>query len=194
MVRIDFQRLRFLAIDDNAHMRKIVRTLLHGFGAREVYDVEDGATALDAFNHYLPDIVVTDWAMPIFDGLELTQMIRQANTNANPFAPIIMLTGHSEMSRVTSARDAGVTEFLAKPISAKSLYHRIANVVVNPRPFIRTATYFGPDRRRSTSSNYTGPERRKGGSADVFKGQPLIDAPEPGGARVGTADSPKTAS
>ena len=67
----------------------------------------------------LPDIVITDWAMPIFDGLELTQMIRQPGANANPFVPIIMLTGHSEKKRVIAARDAGVTEFLAKPISAK---------------------------------------------------------------------------
>ena len=56
MVRIDFNRLRFLVIDDNAHMRRIVRTLLHGFGAREVYEAEDGAAGLDAFTHYLPDI------------------------------------------------------------------------------------------------------------------------------------------
>ncbi|MBM3530286.1 MAG: response regulator [Alphaproteobacteria bacterium] len=177
MVRIDFQRLRFLAIDDNVHMRKIVRALLQGFGAREIYEVEDGASALDTFNHYLPDIVVTDWAMPVFDGLELTQMIRQANTAANPFAPIIMLTGHTEMGRVTSARDAGVTEFLAKPISAKALYYRVASVVLNPRPFIKTKSFFGPDRRRSSSTGYTGAERRKGGQAEVI-GQPALIEPQ----------------
>jgi two-component system chemotaxis response regulator CheY len=77
MIRIDFNRLRFLVIDDNAHMRRILRTLLHGFGTREVYEAEDGAAGLEAFTHYSPDIVITDWAMPIFDGLELTQMIRQ---------------------------------------------------------------------------------------------------------------------
>jgi CheY-like chemotaxis protein len=43
MVRIDFNRLRFLVINDNAHMRRILRTLLHGFGTREVYEAEDGA-------------------------------------------------------------------------------------------------------------------------------------------------------
>ena len=119
MVRIDFNRLRFLVIDDNAHMRRILRTLLHGFGTREVYEAEDGAAGLEAFTHYSPDIVITDWAMPIFDGLELTQMIRQPGANTNPYVPIIMLTGHSEKKRVIAARDAGVTEFLAKPISAK---------------------------------------------------------------------------
>ena len=65
MVRIDFNRLRFLVIDDNAHMRRIIRTLLHGFGAREVYEAEDGAAGLEAFTHYIPDVVITDWAMPI---------------------------------------------------------------------------------------------------------------------------------
>src|SRR6185436_8595600 len=123
MVRIEFSRLRFLVIDDNAHMRRILRTLLHGFGARDVYEAEDGAAGLEAFTHYVP---------------------------------IIMLTGHSEKKRVTAARDAGITEFLAKPISAKGLYERIVNVVASPRPFIKTKTYFGPDRRRMINPNYVG--------------------------------------
>jgi CheY-like chemotaxis protein len=175
MLRIDFNSLRFLVIDDNAHMRRILRTLLHGFGAREVHEAEDGASGLEAFNHFLPDIIITDWAMPIFSGLELTQMIRQPDGNANPYVPIIMMTGHSEKRRVTAARDAGVTEFLAKPVSAKGLYERIVNVIVNPRPFIRTKTYFGPDRRRSAVSTYSGPERRKSGKADAVKNSILSE-------------------
>src|ERR1035441_3118025 len=85
MVRIEFNRLRFLVIDDNAHMLRMLRTLLHGFGAREVHEAEDGAAGLEAFTHHTPDIVITDWAMPIFDGLELTQMIRQPGANSNPY-------------------------------------------------------------------------------------------------------------
>jgi two-component system chemotaxis response regulator CheY len=159
MVRINFNRLRFLVIDDNAHMRRILRTLLHGFGTREVYEAEDGAAGLEAFTHYM----------------ELAQMIRQPGANANPYVPIIMFSGHSEKKRVVGARDAGITEFLAKPISAKALYERILNVVANPRPFIKTKTYFGPDRRRNVNPNYVGPERRKGGKADVIRQQPLLD-------------------
>ena len=175
MFRIDFNKLRFLLCDDNAHMRRILRTLLHSFGAREVYEAEDGATALEMYSHYAPDIVITDWSMPIFDGLELAQMIRQPDSKGNPYAPIIMLTGHSEKKRVVAARDAGVTEFLAKPISAKALYQRIMNIVVNPRPFIKTRSYFGPDRRRNVNLNYVGVERRKGGKADVIRQQALLD-------------------
>ena len=175
MIRVDFSRLRFLVIDDSAHMRRIVRTLLHGFGARDVHEAEDGASGLETFNRYAPDIVLTDWAMPIFDGLELTQMIRQPGANANPYVPIIMLTGHSEKRRVMAARDAGITEFMAKPVSAKALYEHILNVVANPRPFIKTKAYFGPDRRRNVNPNYIGPERRKGGGADVISQPALLD-------------------
>lgn len=160
MIRVDFTKLRILVVDDNAHMRRIVRTLLHGFGAREVYEAEDGAAGLELFSAHLPDILIVDWSMPIFDGMELVSMIRRPESGLNPYVPIIMLTGHSEKSRVLRARDAGVTEFLCKPISAKALHQRVLNCVLNPRPFVKTKDYFGPDRRRSTMNAYSGPERR----------------------------------
>jgi len=167
MIRIEFNKLRFLVIDDSLHMRRIIRALLQGFGSREVHEADDGAGGLEAFNQYTPDIVIIDWAMPIFDGLEFARMIRQPDTNASPFTPIIMLTAHSERKRVTAARDAGITEFMVKPISANALYHRIVNVIANPRRFIKTATYFGPDRRRNSAPDYTGPERRRNGKVDL---------------------------
>jgi CheY-like chemotaxis protein len=106
MIRIDFNRLSFLVIDDNIHMRRILRTLLHGFGTREVHEAEDGAAGLEAFIKRTPDILITDWVMPIVGGLELTQTIRQPGANFNPYVPIIMLTGHSEKQRVILAMSA----------------------------------------------------------------------------------------
>src|ERR1700709_581262 len=109
MLRIDFNKLRFLSCDDNAHMRRILRTLLHSFGAREVYEAEEGASAREMYTNFQPDIVITDWAMPIFDGVELAQMIRQPDAKGNPFAPIILPRLMCLKSRVPMARDAGVT-------------------------------------------------------------------------------------
>lgn len=169
MSKIAFDRMSFLVVDDNSHMRRLVRSLLHGFGSRQVYEAEDGAAGLEAVETYGPDILITDWAMPIFDGLELVQMIRNPDACKHAYIPIIMLTGHAERQRVIQARDMGVTEFLCKPISAKALYDRIYSVVMSPRPFIRTKTYFGPDRRRYRNPNYTGVERRK---ADQTDGEP----------------------
>ncbi len=174
MIRIDFNRLKFLVIDDNAHMRRIVRQLLHGFGSREIFEAEDGATGLEIFTAQKPDIVITDWAMPLYDGIEFTKTVRNSNSPVTRFVPIIMLSGHSEKRSVIEARDAGVTEFLTKPVAAKSLYERVLSVVLAPRPFIRTKDYFGPDRRRTVNAKYSGPERRKGtADAEVIEVAPL---------------------
>jgi len=175
MVRIDFRPLRFLVIDSDAHMRRIVRTLLHGFGARDVFEAEDGATGLDSFKNQSPDIVLTAWTLPIFDGLELTQMIRQHENSANSFVPIIMITSQPDKALVTTARDAGVTEFLAKPFSSKALYERVVHVVANPRPFIKTKTFIGPNRRRNNGPKLAIPDRRKGGKAEITQVKPLLD-------------------
>jgi two-component system chemotaxis response regulator CheY len=177
MYSVDCSRLRFLIVDDNTHMRRIIRALLHGYGVREAHEAEDGAAGLEAFTSYSPDVVIADWDMPIFDGVELTRMIRQADAVSNPYVPIIMVSGYAERRKVLEARDAGVNEFLVKPISAKGLYQRIVSVVLNPRPYIRTKTYFGPDRRRNLNPNYSDEERRKpggDGTAQIIARPPLI--------------------
>jgi two-component system, chemotaxis family, chemotaxis protein CheY len=154
MYRVECSRLRFLIVDDNNHMRRILRALLHGFGVREAYEAEDGASGLEAFQSY-------------------SRMIRDEGVSANPYTPVIMISGHAEKRRVFEARDAGVNEFLVKPISAKGLYQRIASVVMHPRPFIRTGSYFGPCRRRTGVTQFSGPDRRKGGAMERIEQQPL---------------------
>jgi two-component system chemotaxis response regulator CheY len=69
--------------------------------------------------------------------------------------PIIMLSGHSEMSRVIEARDAGVNEFVVKPISVKSLYSRIDSLIHRLRDFVKTGKYFGTDRRRTINIGFS---------------------------------------
>lgn len=178
MSKIAFDELRFVVVDDNAHMRRIVRTLLRAFGSRDIYEAEDGASGLEAVEAYSPDILITDIKMPIFDGIELTRMIRNPKGCKHPFIPIIILSAYSEKKHVIAARDAGVTEFLCKPVSATSLYRRIQNIVENPRDFIQTKTYFGPDRRRFTNNSYSGDERRSGDNTEhiVDPDQVAVDA------------------
>ena len=156
----DLSKITVLLVDDSLYMRRIVRSLLNGLGVREILEAEDGAAALEVFNQHPADLIITDWVMPVFDGLELTAAIRNSSSSPNPYTPVIMMTGHSERSRVINARDTGITEFLTKPISAKQLYLRIESCVLNPRPFIKTQTFFGPDRRRFVNPHYTGPMRR----------------------------------
>ncbi len=164
MVDYNLERLNVLIVDDNKHMRALVTSILNALGVRNVVDASDGADAFKELRHFPADIIICDWNMDPLDGLDFTRMVRTAQDSPNPFVPIIMLTGHTEMSRVVEARDAGVHEFLAKPISAKGLYSRIRSIIEHPRPFVKTKGmygYFGPDRRRQQMASYMGKERRK---------------------------------
>ena len=156
---MNYSRLQILLVDDNQSMRKITSTVLRGAGVSQVFEAHDVQAALDVLSQNPIDIAVVDFAMKPLDGVRFTRLVRSGETSAQAYLPIIMMTGHSEKHRVEEARDAGVNEFVAKPISASALINRIHCVVHKPRAFVRSAGYFGPCRRRS-AARYGGPERR----------------------------------
>ncbi len=160
----NLEDVSFLIVDDNPNMRVIVKRTLRALGARHMEEAANGADALAVLAASPVDIVIVDWEMTPVDGIEFTRSVRTSPESPNPYLPVIMLSGHTEMVRVTRARDAGITEFLAKPVSATRLYTRIVSVIQRPRPFVRTPTYFGPDRRRQDDPRYRGPDRREAGN------------------------------
>ena len=160
MTAYNLQNLNVLVVDDNRHMRTLIRTVLNALGCWNIHEASDGADALKEMEIFPADVVFCDLVMTPFDGIEFTRMVRTAKDSPNPYVPIIMLTGHTEMARVVEARDAGVDEFVAKPVSPKTLYARLVAVIEHRRPFIRTKNYFGPDRRRREDPDYKGPFRR----------------------------------
>ena len=155
-----FENIRVLVVDDNIHMRALLRSLLQALGVRNVLELGDGGAAFASMRDFSPDFILTDLTMEPVDGIEFTRMVRTRKDSPNPYVPIIMVTGHTERSRVEAARDAGVTEFLAKPITAQNLTSRISEVIERPRLFVRCETYSGPDRRRRKDEDYAGPFRR----------------------------------
>ena len=155
-----FENLKALIVEDNAHMRSLLRALLNSLGVKDISEASNGQMAIELLRERKSDLVLTDLAMKPMDGLELTRYIRNNDHSPNPFVPIIMISGHTEKYRVEAARDAGVTEFLAKPITAHDLFARVAEIVERPRAFVRCGKYFGPDRRRHRAEGYNGPWRR----------------------------------
>ena len=156
-----FAHLRVLIVDDNGHMRQIIETALQAWSITNVFMAGAGAEALKLLRTVSIDLVLTDLNMDVLDGFEFVRMVRTADDSPNPYVPIIVVTGSTDAKTVADARDAGMTEFLAKPVSPKALYDRIFNVIQHPRPFIRAKRYFGPDRRRRSDESYNGPIRRE---------------------------------
>ncbi len=147
-------------MDDNVHMLDIVKAVLKGFGATHVFEAKDAQDALVRLRQDAIDIVILDYVMGEEDGVAFLRRLRRDPASPAPFVPVIMLTAHSEKNRVEAARDAGASEFCAKPVTAAEMLRKVAAVIDHPRPFVRCDAYAGPDRRRRDDPTFPGPERR----------------------------------
>jgi two-component system chemotaxis response regulator CheY len=159
-----------LLVDDNRQMRTLLRCLLRAGGLPNMIEAETAGEAFEVIRSRQVDLVIVDWMMQPVDGLEFTRMMRLDRASPNPYMPILMLTAHTEASRVAAARDAGVTGFIKKPISTRLLFNRVANALTDARSFVRSFDFFGPDRRRDLAFGYAGPFRRStdGAGADTL--------------------------
>ncbi|MEO0498264.1 MAG: response regulator [Pseudomonadota bacterium] len=160
MKTLDLSDLSFLVVDDSVYMRKLMRTLLAGFGVRSVAEADSADAAIESIRASLPDIVLCDWEMPKRSGISLLDEIRGSRQKELRFMPVIIVSGYSEQSRVQTARDHGANHYLVKPVSAASLYSRIARTVLVEADFVEAGAFFGPDRRFRNEDEYDGEERR----------------------------------
>lgn len=140
---LDLSALRVLIVDDSIFMRRVLRSLLQGLGVRQVIEADDGASGLEMLETHAPDVVLLDWLMPVLDGREFLRLVRQPG-NRHAYTSIVVVSGYTDKAHVVAARNAGAHAVIAKPLSAATLYRTLSRLTTHPRPFVRTATYFGP--------------------------------------------------
>lgn len=167
-------RLKVLLVDDHPNMRTMLIQILRSAGVTQTVQANDGSEGLQKMREHDIDIVLTDLAMEPIDGIDFVRMIRNSPDSPNPQVPVIMVTGHLTMSRIQEARDAGVNEFVAKPITVRNVLERLQVTIDHPRSFIRTDDFFGPDRRRRNDPLYAGPKRRKADEPEPASPRALI--------------------
>jgi len=141
-------KIAVLIVDSDKRISNIIREVLESLGFQKILQAADGASALHIMSTEKIDMLITDWRMSPMDGISLVKYLRTAETSPNRFIPVIMLTANVERDQVEMARDVGVTEFVIKPFSAKTLCSRIVALIDNPRSFVMNRNFTGPDRRR----------------------------------------------
>jgi two-component system, chemotaxis family, chemotaxis protein CheY len=140
--------LKVLVVDDDHHMRKVVRIMLTAIGVKAVFEACDGATGLEAVRRINPNLVIVDWQMPKMDGAQFVRTVRSPGTFPVADVPIIMLSGHGDRWRVIEAARIGAHEYLLKPVSIQALQDRIVAIISKPRPSVQLDGYYGPLPRR----------------------------------------------
>lgn len=178
MRKYDLSNVSVLVVDKSEAMRALFRQLLKELNLGKTTILSSGNAGLEYFNQDTPDLVLVDWVTDDISGLDVVRAIRTGEESQNQYAAIIMMSGLSSYDSIIRARDSGIHEFLAKPLSPKTLYEKVCHVIEHPRNFVRCDGYFGPDRRRSNRPLKAGVEDRRKGDAHVedTSGQP-VDKP-----------------
>ncbi len=156
----DLGELSLLVLEKHLLVRRLLTDVFNELGVPTVHSTPDPGMAWDLFMQLPIDLILSDWT-PDLDGMAFLAQLRQHKDSPNPFVPVIVCTASTEYKHVCIARDNGMTEFLAKPVSAKTIYSRICAVIENHRQFIRVSDFFGPDRRRHMNGDYGGKDRRR---------------------------------
>ncbi len=154
-----------LLVDDQAHMRKIWKTIFVGMGITRVTEAGDAAQGFDLLRSSVHDLAVVDYHLSDLNGAEFIRLLRRSPDSPNRFIPVIGCTADTRRSVITEMVDAGADEILAKPVSAREIWSRVHAVIERRREFLSLPSYFGPDRRRRNDPKYIGPERRKSKNA-----------------------------
>ncbi len=144
---VEFSSLRILLVENHHLMRRLLGEMLRGFGAREIIEATDVPEAFSLIYREPFDAVILDFFLGEMDGADFTWRIRRDPACRNRQVPILLITGLPEHQRVLKVRDAGVDSILAKPVAPKDLFVRLNTMLAQPRRFIVTKEYVGPERQ-----------------------------------------------
>lgn len=136
-----------LIADHDRAIAIVLRDMLRAMGFKNIRLAHDGREALEQLRNSPPDILVTEWNMPLLDGITLTQSLRYAPNQKLRYLPVVMLTARSAQQEVITARDAGVSEFVVKPFTVRNLVDRVKQLINQTKNYVWSPHYRGPDRR-----------------------------------------------
>ncbi len=124
---------RVLIVEDDQDCRELIRTFLERAGAT-VRCVDSVAAAMDCvYRSFDPDVVLTDYSMPVANGLELIRQFRRAPSSRAIAVPILVISGQSDENWRARSLAAGAADLLTKPFDPAVLVTRIAAAVAPGR-------------------------------------------------------------
>ncbi|WP_022669911.1 response regulator [Hippea alviniae] len=120
--------MKIITIDDSSTMRRIIKNTLKRIGyGDEILEAENGKEALEILENNPVDLIITDWNMPVMDGLTFVKKIRSDSKYDD--VPIIMVTTEAAKEDIITALKAGVNNYIVKPFTPQVLKEKIEQVL-----------------------------------------------------------------
>jgi CheY-like chemotaxis protein len=170
--------LQVLVLDTNNFTRGLIADILRGQNVTNIHCAHDEFEAMRLLQDKPVDLIFLSWEeTEEFDGLRFIRSMRQRPDPRLRRLPVVLITSNLTRQMIINARDAGVDEFLTKPLAPAAVQQRLHMTIETPRPFVDCPAYLGPCRRRKNPADYYGAKRRSGDLASD-QATPMVDADE----------------
>lgn len=121
--------MKFLVIDDFSTMRRIICNLLKELGYAKFIEAENGHEALKKIKTESFDFIVSDWNMPVMDGLTMLKLIRSDTNSSISSIPVLMVTAEAKKENIIAAAQAGASGYVVKPFTSAVLNEKIDKIL-----------------------------------------------------------------
>ncbi len=118
--------IKILIADDFPEVTRVMRYMLKNIGFRNVREADGGRAVLRALKKEKYDLIFCDWAMPDMSGVEVLKIIRSDDELKD--IPFIMVTAKAEEEKILAAIKAGVSNYILKPFTAKTINETLMKV------------------------------------------------------------------
>jgi len=144
---INLERVQLLLLDDHPEGAGILTQIISAIGVRHFFKCSTMSEAQQIAIEQEIHLVMVNANLKQSNAFEFIEWLRRAEIQPTSYAPTIMVTGHTQRSRVERARDCGTNLIIAKPVSPISVLERIVWVSKEKRAYVQSDGYVGPDRR-----------------------------------------------
>jgi len=161
--KVDLLKIPLLIVDSNELSRGFTRSLCRNMHFGDILIAGNSTDALELLRTKLVGLVLCDGALSPVDAFSFVKKIRANEEKwiTESKVPIIMVSSEGSPAGFIEARDAGVNDYLVRPLVMQRFMNSVASVLGAARPYIKNKTYIGPCRRRKQTP-FMGPERRAG--------------------------------
>ncbi len=119
-------KMKVLVVDDFSTMRRIVKNILRQMGFVNIYEADDGTTALEILKSEKIQFIISDWNMPHMSGIELLKAVRTSEEWKD--LPFLMVTAEGQKEQVLEAVKSRVSNYIVKPFPAETLTEKIHKI------------------------------------------------------------------
>jgi CheY-like chemotaxis protein len=171
-------RIKVLVVDPAGYSRRLLQELLNSLGVQDIVSAPRSENALSALRANYSNVVFCDEAC---DTAGFIKALRRDTKTQNITVPVFMISAGVQQEQIAVARDAGINGVIVKPISAATVERKLRVALGNPKDWVASKEFIGPDRRtnqeRRLSCDLLGFSDRRGGSslrADIFAISPML--------------------